>query len=301
MKLTRDRSDEVENTSDDAIAEALRIQGVAIESLKSAIQDLTSLTVREISDDDSDDGLDLHIGIPTSKQFETISKMTAIESSPEDWVVVPFHASNSCIDYSLRRWHRNTAIQMGLTMVGRPILMDHDWSSAKNSAAGGFIFDAKVIIEPEAPEEVLRGGGYEEYNREIVAQEGYQWLYLCAAFSKTADAAEGIKSRKFNDCSTGSVLSKPYMICPDCSQEHGRDVSFFEKSSDAKGKSTFTCNHLVPSKWMLDMVAMYGEDGEEFNFAKYCILGGERNEGIELSLCNRGALPAASVIRQAVQ
>jgi hypothetical protein len=33
-------------------------------------------------------------------------------------------------------------------------------------------FDSKIIIDSTAPEDVIKAGGYEEYNREIVEQEG---------------------------------------------------------------------------------------------------------------------------------
>jgi hypothetical protein len=290
--MERDRIEDVESK--------LQEQTDAIEQLRLAVQDVLSLHTQTISEEaESDDGeetLDLHIGVPTSKQLQMINELIGTESSADEWLVVPFQASNCTIDYSLRRWHPSTTLQLAMTAIGRPILLDHLWGDSRASV--GTIFDSKIIIDSTAPEDVIKAGGYEEYNREIVEQEGYQWLYLCAAIARNSEAAEGILTRRHQDCSTGSVLSEPFMICPDCTKEHGREVSFYEQTRDAKGKAAFTCNHLIPSKWMLDMVAMYGEDGEEFNFARYCTLGGMRNEMIETSLCNRGALPAASIIRQ---
>ena len=287
----------IESPSDlGAIAQQVKGQGEAIEGIRSSLEQLLSLQTR-VAEESEDDELDMHIGEPTPRQLKLINNLVGRESDTSEWLVVPFQASNSLVDFSLRRWHPTSVIDMALTAIGRPILMDHDWYSAKDASVGT-IFDCSIVIDSEAPEDVIKGGGYEEYNREIIEDEGYQWLYLCAAIAKNSVAAEGILSRRLSDCSTGSTLSQPYMICPDCSKEHGRDVSFFERTENAKGKKgDFLCPHLIPSKWMLDFISMYGEEGEDYNFAKYCTLGAARNELIENSLVNRGALPAARVIR----
>lgn len=290
MKLTRDddRTIEIEKKLDD--------QAAAISELREEIQKALSTTVTEALEesDEEDDELDTHIGEPSPKQLSMINKLIGRESEASEWLVVPFMASNCNPDYSLRAWHRDTPIKLGLTAIGRPILLDHLWGDSR--AAVGTIFDAKAVVDYEVSDEILDAGGFRELTEEIVKTEGYRWLYICAAIPRNSETADNIRNRIHSDCSTGSTLSSPYMICPTCSKEHKRDVSFYEKVKGIKGEE-FLCNHLIPSKAMFDMIALYGEEDAEYNFAPYCILGGDRNEMIELSICNRGALPAASIIR----
>ena len=264
-----------------------------VEGLEKIIQSLIikQLEIRndsdDESDDDSDDDLDTHIGEPTESQFKVIQEMTNADTSPEDWVVVPFAASNNLVDLGYRRWHQNVLQQMAQGFKGRPHILDHDWYDSEYAVS--FIFDVKLVNDSETDPEVVEMGGFGDFNREIIDAEGYTWIYMCAAIAKSHDAAQAIMTRRYNDCSTGSILNNPRMICPNCSKEHGRDVDFYEKDKN----NEYVCPHLIPSRFMF---WLYGDDSN-VQFADYAILDADHHEAVELSSCTRGALPAASVIR----
>ena len=282
---------------------------VTINSVQKSIEDLlelqrsTVVTIEveeEETDNDEDDeeyenGIRNQIGFPNKYELDLISKLTGNVYTSTDWTMVPFMASNNLVDYGLRRWHPSSMLQLASTAVGRPLLVDHDM--ANSYAAKGFIVDAKVVRERTVEDRIIDGGGHRGYNQEIIQNEGYIWLFLNVAIPTGSDTAKTLNDRIHNDCSTGSKLDKPIFICPDCSAKYNRDVSFYENRKDSKGAIVYTCDHLIPSPWMLDMCNAEGIDVTAFNFSRYCTLGGERHELLEHSICNRGALPAASCLR----
>ena len=73
------------------------------------------------------------------------------------------------------------------------------------------------------------------------------------------------------------------IICPHCSEEYGREVSFFEV--DEYG--AYVCPHEIPGGF---------EYKEDSLVADYAIWDGNF-EGVELSLVVCGNLPGASVMR----
>ena len=183
-----------------------------------------------VADDIEDDDLDTHIGTPSESQFKAIQQLTNSETSAEDWMVVPFVASNNLVDLGYRRWHPNVLRQMAQGFVGRPHILDHDWYDSESAVS--FIFDVKLINDSDTDSKTVEMGGFGDYNREIIEKEGYTWVYMCAAIAKTHDAADAISTRRYNDCSTGSILNQPRMICPNCSKEHGREVDFYERDKN---------------------------------------------------------------------
>jgi Sec-independent protein translocase protein TatA len=280
-----------------SLEEQIKSQGEVIEALRKAIEgDTKELEPQLMEESQEEDGLDTHIGEPTPKQLEKINNLLGRESEASEWTVCAFYASNNFIDLSLRRWSESTMYQMAMTAVGRPHLIDHDWSRTESSI--GFVFDAKVVKDKYAPEDVIKAGGYEKFNREILEEEGHVWLYLNCAIASTHEAAEDIKARRKSDGSTGSILNRPYMLCPNCSREHGRPVSFMEKEYDPQAKKeVYTCPHNIPSTFILNLLETYGEDIESFNFADYVTLGAVDHQFVEMSSVNRGALPAVKIIR----
>lgn len=236
---------------------------------------------------EQDDDLDTHLGQPTEQQFEVIQRLTNGSTTAEDWYVVPFTASNNLIDRGYRRWHKNILVQMAQGFLGKPHILDHMWHTSNGMTA--FIFDVKLIQDSDCADDIKSMGGFEKYNQEIIENEGYIWLYLNVAIARTHDASNAIETRRYNDCSTGSILTNPRMICPNCSKQYGREVDFYELN--AKGDD-YLCPHLIPSRFMFWLF-----EGEDVEFADYAILDAEHHEAVELSSCFRGALPAASVIR----
>jgi hypothetical protein len=287
----------------DAIAQQVKEQSEAIESLRSSIEDVFKFQVSAIAESDEEvdkddpNFLDTHIGIPTPAQMEAIRRVTAIDSQSEDWLVVPFHASNTLVDSSERRWHPSVMFQMAETAVGRCLMVNHSWSDVTDSF--GTIIDAKICRDIQVDPYMLTGVGAEELNKEIIENEGGMlWLYLCAAIPANSQMAEAVRTRQYQDTSTGSLLRDPFYLCPNCQREMGREVSFMEYTLDARGRRQYTCNHLIPSPFMRSLTEAYAEEGEEFQFADYATLGGSATEFLEHSLVVKGALPRSSVIRE---
>lgn len=255
------------------------------DAFEKVIQELSKSTVIT-SNVATKETLDLHIGTPSDTQFKKIQALTGVESSPEEWMVVPLHASNNLVDLGYRRWHKNVLEQMANTFVGRPHILDHEWYDSEYAVS--FIFDCQLVTS-EPTDELLQMGGFEEYNKKIVEKEGLHWVFMNVAVSKNHDAAEAIASRRYNDCSTGSILTNPKYICPNCSEDLGRDVSFHEKDDNGR----YICPHMIPSRF-----AFWLYDGDDVKFADYAILNADHHEAVEISSCIRGALPGASVIRE---
>jgi hypothetical protein len=245
---------------------------------------------RDLGTTSADRVLDLHIGEPTAVQLKKINALLGgEETEAKDWLVVPYMASNNLVDHDYRRWHISTMFQFATQFIGKPNILDH--SQYKAESGVGFIFQALVVQDKTAPAAVVNGGGFGKLNKKIIAEEGYVWLYLASAIPAGTEAATRIKARRYNSCSTGSLVKDPFLVCPNCSAEKGREVTFYETTEDGK----YVCPHLVPSSWAKQFVAMYDE---KVNFADYAIFGGLTNEPVEHSICVAGALPAAQIIRE---
>ena len=136
----------------------------------------------------------------------------------------------------------------------------------------------------------MDAGGFGKLNKKVINKEGHIWLYLCAAVPRTSRAVAAIENRVYGDCSTGSILNNGYELCPNCSEEMGRDVGIYELDED----DNYVCPHTPPSRFMHMLASYYGL---EINFADYVIRGGDSNKAVELSNCIQGQLPAASILR----
>ena len=235
-------------------------------------------------------GIDTHIGEPSPAQLERICKMTGKEWEASDWMVIPFMASNNLVDYNYRRWHIDCLAKMALTYMAKPLMFNHELWNVEDSE--GFFFDVKLILGDEADEETRNGGEFGEENDEILEQEGYCWLFLCAAVPADSKAAEVIGRRKANDFSTGSLGSKPIYFCPDCEKEQGRPVSAFERDEEGE----FVCRHLIPSRWSINYASLFGMKVERFS--RYITFYCHNNEAMEGSIVGKGALPKAGVFRE---
>jgi len=188
-----------------------------IDELKRAIAQVTQLRVEEPVEDQEQE-LRTRPGEPTEAELAKIIELTGVESKASDWLVVPFHASNSSLDLSQRKWEVSAIASMGLTAVGKPLLTNHDWGDV--SSQKGFLFESKLIAEQEVNPEILEGAGFEDYNRKAIEDDGgFYWLYLCAAVPMNSETAESVLSRKAQNSSTGSLLNEPYMVCPNCTRE----------------------------------------------------------------------------------
>lgn len=301
MKLTRDddRTIEIEKKLDD--------QAAAIESLRDAVQAAldTHLKVEITADsepeEDDDDQLDYRMGTPSERQLAQINKVLGRDSSADDWFVCAFHASNVLLDLDLRAWDESALYQMAIDAVGRPILLDHSWQSAASSQ--GFIHTVLLVKDKDVDPSMLSGAGHEDYNKEIIEQNGgLLWLYLGACMPKNSEAAEAIASRKYIDSSTGTILHSPVFICPDCTRDHRRanpgskeSIAFTDYKINEKGQREALCPHLIPSRFMF---SWFDEDElAQMNFARYAVLtSATTSKFVENSICVQGCLPKAGIL-----
>jgi hypothetical protein len=295
MKLQRDRIEEVE--------EQLKAQTDAIESLRAAIEESIKFQLSpraEESDaevlEDEEDPIKTHIGPPDATQLAQIIKLTGVESTADQWLVAGVHASNNCCDRSDRRWALNILAGMGMDFVGRPLICNHSWNDVNESR--GLVISSALVTDDASivPDEMLSGAGAEAFNKEIIEKEGLVWLYLNVAIPRTSSAAEMVATRSANDVSTGSILHSPYLRCPNCERDSkGLEVRMDTYTEDSRGNKIFDCPHLAGSSFLKQVL---GEEYELYNFSDYTILSAEGGTtSIELSLCQAGCLPKASIIR----
>lgn len=222
---------------------------------------------------------------PTDIQLQRINELIGWESESSDWIIVNFRASDNLVNRSYRRWSLNVLELMRIKCIENPLLIDHEWDDSDCSA--GFIIDSQIVRTTEAP--LNQKLGYEEINQKIIDKEGYVSLILTAVIKADLGVVEALKHRSINSCSTGGEIDSVRMICPHCTEEHGREVTFTE--TDKLGN--FVCPHLIPSTWTTYYAA---EEDSEYQIADYIILDGNY-ENLELSICNIGNLPNAKVIR----
>lgn len=281
----------------DAIAQQVAKQGEAIESLRGAIEQSLKFQVTEALEDsdEDDDIIKTRIGPPDESQLVTIIKLTGVESTADQWTMVGVHASNNLLDRSGRRWGLRSLTLMGLDFIGRPLILNHSWEDAE--ASRGLIVSCALVKEDASvvPKEMLSGAGADEFNKEIIEKEGLHWLYMCVAIPNDSSAATAVKNRLMNDVSTGSILHSAYLRCPNCERESGgKEVRMDTYTIDKNGKKVFDCSHLAGSPFLR---AVLGEEYDEYNFSDYVILDSQDVSSIELSLCQAGCLPKASILR----
>lgn len=222
---------------------------------------------------------------PSDIQLQTINNFLGWESEKESWILVNFRASDNLINRSYRRWSLNVLELMRIKCLENPLLIDHEWDNS--ASACGFIIDSQIIKTSEVPKHQKLG--YEEINQKIIDKEGYVSLILTAAINSDELIGKSLKNKSLDSCSTGGEIENVRLICPHCSEQHGREVTFTE--SDKIGN--FICPHLIPSIYD----RYYKDDeGSEYQTADYVELDGNY-ENLELSICNIGNLPNAKVIR----
>ena len=299
MEVTSDRIDQVvEDKSDSsAIAEQLRMQGEAIESLRAAIEESLKFQVTEaLQESNKDDIIKTRIGPPDEDQLATIIKLTGVESTADQWLVAGIHASNSLLDRSGRRWGIKALTLMGMDFVGKNFIVDHRWDSAE--ATRGTVISSALIREDSSivPADMLAGAGADGFNKEIIDNEGLHWLYLCVAVPRDSAAAKALENRLYQSVSTGSILHSPYLRCPNCERDsNGQEVRMDTYTLDKNGRQVFDCPHLAGSPFLRSLLG--SEEYDSMNFSDYVILDCEDTSAVEISACQAGCLPRAQILR----
>lgn len=228
------------------------------------------------------------VSTPTDLQMASINSMVGKETESDNWLIICFRASDNLVNRSYRKWHLNTLEKMSASMLGNPLLVDHEWFEIEASI--GFVFDTqlqKTNIKPS-----YQKSGYEEINQGIIDKEGYVQLLAYAAIPKLEsfkNLTDCIENKVLDACSTGGEINSVRVICPNCSAIHGREVGFMERGV----KGEFICPHVMPNGYV-----KYYEDDEDMDYeiADYVEIDGNY-ENLELSICNIGNLPNARIIR----
>lgn len=226
------------------------------------------------------------LSVPNASQLAKINDAIGWESEANNWLIVNFRASDNLVNRSYRKWHKNVLSLMEEKSVGNPLLLDHEWFESNSGC--GFIINSELKTSQKAPE--LQKLGYEEINQKIIAKEGYIELILTAAIPNIESNKkwiEAIKNRVINSCSTGGEISGAKLICPNCSEVHGREITFNEL--DKFGNHI--CPHWLPNPYTLEVA-----ETDDIEVADYIELNGNY-ENLELSICHIGNLPNAKVIR----
>lgn len=196
-------------------------------------------------------------------------------------------ASDNLVNRSYRKWHQNLLKDICEQSVGVPFLLNHDWDEAGEII--GFVVNTDLKTYKEIPEGYKQVRGYEEINQKIVDKEGLQCAYFTVAVPADCDACEKIEQGIFKGVSTGGFLESYELICPNCSEEKGREISFVE--TDKNGD--YICPHSMPYSFMNPQ---FNEDSD-YNFADYVEINGVY-DAIELSVVVSPNLPNAKVLKE---
>ena len=178
---------------------------------------------------------------------------------PEEIVILTFIGADNLLNRGLGKWDVNDLPKLAALLPGLPLTLDHDWDQV--SKVQGVIFEARVVhervpvINPDhwtkpdltysqdgrnyavfttkkdklAP--IARAGNF-EWNRRIVAEEGYQTCEFDVAFPANSPALQGLRFGQLSSISLGGFNYKDH-ICPLCK------TSF----SDER------CPHFIPEAW----------------------------------------------------
>lgn len=219
----------------------------------------------------------LVLGHPTPNQLSLINKYRPKGTPPieaDEVISIPFIASDNLVSRSLGAWDIDSLHCMQRLFPSRPLTINHEWEQVEKVV--GFIYDAVVIMRPDAPPALLNKVGNFDLNRQIVARNGFAQLVLYTCVEATSPVVSGLRFRRLGDVSTGGFTNKS-PGCPLC------ETSFDDPD----------CPHYIPDFWTM-MMAEYGEIKEEL-IAPYFIRQGFV-DAVELSLVLCGNLPGASVV-----
>lgn len=264
------------------------LSDVPHEQLRDAIAQLVEAEINRQSNSLS--AVEFALGEPSKSDLSAIASFVGHEVQGDDWFMVSFHASDNLINRSWRRWHQNVLRQMADYYPGCPLIVDHNWAEVEDAV--GFITAANLVTDPNPSNDYFKRPDPDEnrLNRKIVKAEGLTVLYLTAAIPRSlSEVVQGVEFRRLHCCSTGGLLSNIRMICPNCSEKHGREVTFTER--DKQGE--YVCPHEIP--WMGSR--LFADESESsIEQADYLWLDGTKDV-VELSFCQTGNLPLAGVMR----
>lgn len=215
------------------------------------------------------------MGVPEPWQLDQINQYRPKGRPPlkaQDVISVPMLASHNLMSYTNAVWSTESLEAMAALYPGRQVNLNHTWEDVQKNI--GLIFSAYLIQTPDAPTNILNAANFFDVNRQIVANDGFQFLLGYGAFPKDSPAISAIDYRLARDVSTGAVTDGTW-ICPVC------DAEFFTQG----------CSHWPPHPELLQWMG----DDDEIEFAPYYIRSG-LHTAIEITSCVAGNLPGAEIL-----
>jgi hypothetical protein len=209
------------------------------------------------------------------KDLNLINKYVAADFpayTADELEIVTFVAADNLITRDQNKWHVRTLPKIAGLLAGLPMTLDHDWGSVEK--VQGLVFKARVVKAREPPEGLIDCCGCGRWNKDIVAEEGYQYVECSVAFPATAVVVSSLRLGAVGRVSIGGFLVNDY-ICPLC------EISFFDEA----------CPHWAPH----DI-----RDTKDKQFAPYKIRKGI-TDLTEISLVLAGNLPGARAINRAMK
>lgn len=217
-------------------------------------------------------------------QSEDIEELEKLEES-EDELIIKVIASDNLVNRSFYTWDVGVLQQMVNDAHTMPVLINHNWNDVWCGV--GHVVDAKLNTLDEIPKNYRQMQKMEKYNQQIVEREGFNQVEMILSIGKNEEEIiEKVKYKNIKNVSTGGWLIKSDLICPICSESHGRKVSFWEQDKNDE----YICPHLIPSNW-----GNIFTTNEESLYAPYAIMDGVY-DSCEISLVNIPNLPGTGII-----
>lgn len=213
---------------------------------------------------------DLFFNRPTDVQYDVIKKYCAVSS--DDLVVVKIRAADNLLTRDLSRWGKDALSELAALMPGVPLTLDHDWDEVSKHI--GKVFAASVRVSdingPYTAEAINKAGNF-NFNRQIVADEGYVELVADCYLKDFNHACDRILSGEYSHVSQGGFRYRD-VGCPNCK------TSFFDAG----------CPHRLREQGEFDPV-------DDDDIAPYYIRQDVFDMG-ELSVVSIPNLPMAQVL-----
>jgi hypothetical protein len=220
--------------------------------------------------------------------IDLINSTFKTKFTEDDVSLFCFMGSDNLVNRSFRKWHLKTLKQICDKSVGIRLIKNHSWSEV--DGIKGYVYKTEMKTFDSIPPGYQQVNGYAEVNQGIVQEEKLNCVYFYVMIPNyDLETVNALKYRLYDSCSTGGTIDNVSLICPHCSAEYGREISFTEK--DKTGN--YICPHNIPYSF-LNPKYIYDEE-LDYNFADYAEIKGEY-DSVELSLVVSGNLPQAKLI-----
>ena len=249
------------------------------------------------------DRLGIYNGMPTEGDLSIIKRLTSNQDwQAADWTMWSYKASDNLLHGDESVWHESLLDQIASNYEGANFMLDHDWDESE--AVQGFIVSSQMVTQQKAPQKSMAAGVFEKENKKMMKDTGKPYRCVVMKCAVRSDSAfnQAAMERRAQFCSTGFHLYRRSLICPNCSKEAGRDVTFDEVETikDSRGRNSYEriCSHTAPDPFLRMLIARWGEPGYEMNWADYSIKKGDMKP-VELSSVSSPMLPDCQILREA--